>query len=94
VFRLIDSGRAFLANQLNKGIEWSKAQINGPQKSSAFQNSTPQKSGGVWAIVGTVLLSVFSALLYLVGHAAIFYPILAVLFLYLMWKGFKWFRRR
>jgi hypothetical protein len=44
-------------------------------------------------IFATASLYILSILLYVVSNAGIFYPVLAVLFLYFLWRLFKRFRR-
>ncbi|HVY72886.1 MAG TPA: CARDB domain-containing protein [Candidatus Paceibacterota bacterium] len=105
VFKVIDSGRVFAANQLTKAIDWSKQQINtsSSKKVTPFVTSsstdTKEKGGAsgaagtAWNIFATVVLYVLSVLLYIVGHAGVFYPILAVVFFYILWRCWKRYRR-
>lgn len=106
VFTVIDSGRVFAADQLTKAINWSKQQIStsSPKKVTAFvtTSSTDTKekggasgvAGGAWTIFATVVLYVLSVLLYVVGHAGVFYPILAIAFFYILWRLWRRYRRR
>jgi hypothetical protein len=98
VFRMIDSGRVFAAGELNKAIDWSKQQIGAPsKKATPFVNtSQPEKSGAAhtaWTILATVVLYVLSVLLYVIGHAGVFYPVLAVIFFYILWRCWRRYRR-
>jgi hypothetical protein len=95
VFKIVDSGRVFAANELNKGINWSKQQLGvAPKTNSAFGTPQPKTSNTFWNILATAVLYILSVLLWLVGNAGVFYPILAVVFFYILWKCFKRFRRR
>ncbi len=101
VLSAIDSGRMFAANQLNKGLNWSKAQVGVPVTSptanfintpdAATQNKTASTA---WTIFATATLYVFTVLLYIVSNAGVFYPILAILFFYILWRLFRRYRRR
>lgn len=106
VFKVIDSGRVFAAEELAKAIDWSKQQISTSSKKVSPFVSAPSSSstadtqkgtglaGGAWNIFATVVLYVLSVLLYLVSHAGFFYPILAVAFFYILWRLWKRYRRR
>jgi hypothetical protein len=98
VFRMIDSGRTFAANELNKGIDWSKQQLGVASKGTTtpFTSTAEQtkKPSTFWVILATAVLYILSVLLYLVSHAGAFYPILAILFFWILWKCFRRFRRR
>lgn len=97
VFTMIDSGRVFAAKELQKGIDWSKKQA-GVSKvspgSGAFVSNDESSAGKTaWSVLGTVSLYILTVLLYIVTNAGIFYPVLAVLFLYFLWKMFRRYRR-
>lgn len=97
VFQVIDSGRVFAANELSKAIDWSKQQVGKPKQPAIFATSTePEKTGvgaTAWKMLSTVILSILSVLLYIVTNAGIFYPILAVVFFYILWRCWKRYRR-
>lgn len=101
IFNVIDSGRVFSAGQLNNAINWSKAQIGAPVTSpttnfintpdAATQNKTASTA---WTIFATAVLYVLTVVLFIIGNAGVFYPILAILFFYTLWRLFRRYRRR
>lgn len=93
VLKTIDSGRAAAATQLHTALDWSKSQIptSSSQASSDSKNSFVQTA---WKIFATVTLYVLTLLLYIVTNVGIFYPLLAVLFLYTLWRLWRRYRRR
>ena len=101
IFQAIDSGRVVAAQQLNNAIDWSKSQVGAPVQSpttnfihtpdAATQNKT---ASTVWTIFATAILYVLTVFLYIVGNAGVFYPILALVFLYILWKLWRRYRRK
>jgi len=97
VFRLVDSGREAIADVIDTQL------IN--IKPKVAQNPLPGVVGGAetikapdeqswfWSIVYTVYFYILTVLRYLVGSAVVFYPLLMILFLFILWRGFKRFRR-
>lgn len=97
VFQVIDSGRVFAANELTKAIDWSKQQVGKPKQAAIFATSPEPEKTGIgatsWKMLSTVILSILSVLLYIVTNAGVFYPILAVVFFYILWRCWKRYRR-
>ncbi len=83
-FSAIDSGRSAAAGALNQGMNWSK------QKIVEVSNSA---QGGLvnmfWVAFATAVLYVFAALSYIISHVGVFYPVLALLFIYLLLRLYR-----
>ena len=103
IFEMIDSLREKAVQALDQGIVWSKNKVSQKTPSAvlgAESSTTPNAetlvSGTVQTalLVGaTALLYLFSVLRYSIEHTGIFYPILAVAFLYLLWRLYQRMRR-
>lgn len=103
IFETIDSLREKAVQALDKGVEWSKNKVMQKNKSSvlgADSSTTPNAEtlveGTVQTVLlvgATVLLYLFSVLRYIVENTGIFYPALAVAFLYLLWRLYRRMRR-
>lgn len=97
LFTLIDSGRASAAGALDRQIESTKAAL-GPGAGNVLgaeetKNAGSDPLGALWFILRTLYLYLLTVLRFVVGSAAVFYPVLAVAFLYFIWKLFTRFRR-
>jgi hypothetical protein len=98
VFAAIDQGRARASDAIGQGINWAKQQISpGAVLSADTSKATPSKPGGVggtlWTIMATLALYILSVLQFVVNNAGIFYPALAALFFYFLWRMYKRYRR-
>lgn len=87
VFATIDSLRQKGADALDKGIEWAKTPEGG------IPNSSTGIGGTVLGVVKTFSTYGMELLRFIIGNAGIFYPALAISFLYALWRTFKRFRR-
>jgi len=97
LFTLIDSGRASAADALDTQIENTKKAL-GPGAGNVLgaeetKNAGSDPLGAVWFILRTLYLYLLTLLRFIVGSAAVFYPALAIAFLYFVWKLFSRFRR-
>jgi hypothetical protein len=106
-FAVVDTARSATSNTLNSGINWAKTQIATSEKKGAVGQvlgaqtskgtSTPAASGGImntaWIMFTTLILYLLTLLQYLVAHVAYFYPIIAIVFLYVLWKMMRKIRR-
>lgn len=90
LFKTIDSGRTAAANQLHNAIDWSKSHIATSSKSTT-KSST---ASSAWQIFATAALYILTVLLYVVSNIGVFYPILGILFLFVLWKLYGRYRRR
>lgn len=102
MFSTIDSVRAQAAQTLDKGVSWSKKQIgqsgannSGVILGAEIEKTLPQKATStLWMIFATLALYVLSIGRYIISTPGAFYPIFALLFLYILWRLFRRFRRR
>lgn len=83
----IDSLRQKGTDVLNKGIEWAK------KSESQTVDANTGLVGMVLGITKTILTYLMEFLKFILGNAGIFYPALALTFLYVLWRTFKRFRR-
>jgi len=86
-FATIDSLRQKGADALDKGIAWAKT----PEGEIA--GSSTGIGGTVLGVVKTFSTYVMELLRFILNNAGIFYPALAIAFLYVLWRTFKRFRR-
>jgi hypothetical protein len=98
LFNTVDGLRQTMASGLQAGIDWAKGiqAKNGSGNVLGDQTSNPQPKSipdTLWGVGASAALSLFSILLYIVSNAGIFYPVLAVLFLFILWRLYKRFRR-
>ncbi|HVV14942.1 MAG TPA: Ig-like domain-containing protein [Candidatus Paceibacterota bacterium] len=98
VFNAIDSARSKAADALDSGIEWAKDTTGGKKPGEVLGASTADPSpsgimGTLWFFLATISLYLFTILRFLVGSAGIFYPLLAILFFFVLWRTYKRFRR-
>lgn len=97
LFTLIDSGRSQLSDLVDGQIETAKVSL-APQEGSILGTSTVARAqndplGTFWFILWTIYLYVLTVLNFIIGSAGVFYPLLAVLVLFFLWKLFNRFRR-
>jgi len=92
VLDAIDSGRTIAAKQLDNALTWSKSQIATTSK-AATADKDASLMQTAWNILATVILYIVTILLYIVTNVGIFYPLLAVLFLYTLWRLWRKYRR-
>ncbi len=99
-FLAIDSVRIQAGSILDKGIEWSKKKVGGNTDPGSVlgvatsKGPTPQGIGETALYMAAmVTLYVFSVLKWLVANAGVFYPVLAIGFLFSLWRLFVHFRR-
>lgn len=95
-FTFIDGVRQSIASAADQQIGQTQpkiAPIPLPGSVEGAQTEAPSGTGWVWAIVYTIYFYVLTLVRFVVGSAGVFYPVLAVVFLYVMWKMFRKFRR-
>lgn len=104
VFTTIDWARTEAAKRIDQGIIWSEKQIATAKlkpgivlsaETSKTSSTTPAKGWqNTTALAGgTIALYILTVLRGIVGNAAFFYPILAILFFYALWRLIQRFRR-
>ncbi|HEV8666584.1 MAG TPA: hypothetical protein VN665_01910 [Candidatus Paceibacterota bacterium] len=102
-FSVIDSARNAIANTLDGQIQNTQQKIKATPKSGVIEGTSTQNiltnpqlpsESGVWYWLYTFYLWLLEAIRWLVGNAGVFYPVLAVAFLYLIYRMYRRFRRR
>jgi len=104
VFAAIDSVRQAIANAADQQIAQTQPKITpvplpgstgSPQGGQVEGASTeaPATTNWMWSIVYTLYFYILTLVRFVVGSAGVFYPVLAVAFLYFLWKMFRRFRR-
>ena len=95
VFRLVDGSRTAIADVLDSQIAKTKPKVAETPGVVAGADTIKAPDQGSWfsSIFNTVYLYILTALRFVIGSAGVFYPLLAVVFLYTLWRMFKKFRR-
>jgi len=95
VFRLVDGSRSAIADVLDSQIANTKPKVTETPGVVAGTSTIAAPDQGSWfsSMFSTVYLYILTALRFVVGSAGVFYPLLAVVFLYTLWRMFKKFRR-
>ena len=99
-FVLIDGGRSKLADVLDSQITTTKSKL-GPNAgapsevlgSEDVKQAGSNPTGAFWYIVQTLYLYLLTILRWLVGSAGVFYPVFALVLLFILWKIVNRFRR-
>lgn len=98
IFSNIDTWRGKAASLLDKGIDWSKSKVGtksaGDVLGASTKNTSPQGLLGTGSyLAGLAGLYFFSVLRWLIANTGVFYPVVAIAFLYALWRIFARFRR-
>ena len=99
LFTLVDGGRASLSDVIDTQIDNTKKNIGGDGSpgnvlsAETVKNAPQDPMGTFWLILQTLYLYLLTLLSFIIGSAAVFYPALALLILYLLWRLFNRFRR-
>jgi len=104
VFSGIDAARTSSIRAIDQGLGWSKDQI---AKSSAggkvlgAEAKEPSKDAKdnnilstLWLVLATIVLYILTVLRFLLSSAGIFYPFLLVVFLFVLWRMYRRYKRR
>lgn len=97
-FKLVDGGRAQVAALLDEQITSTKQSLNTGQSGEVLgaedaQSASKNPMDTFWYILRTIYLYILTLLSFVVGSAGVFYPLLAAVALYLLWRLFRMFRR-
>ena len=101
-FSIVDSARNSIANVLDGQITTAKQKVSSSPKPGLVEGAATgtladvqlqNPTTGFWYWLYTTYLYVLQALRWLVGNAGVFYPVLAIAFLYLIYKMYRRFRR-
>ncbi len=96
VFKLVDGARSSVADILDSQLAKTKpklAPIPGVVAGTSTSIQAPDQGSWFSSIFNTVYYYILTILRWLVGSAAVFYPLLAILFLFFLWRMFRRFRR-
>ncbi len=91
LYATIAAARGAAAHALSQGIGGAEGQMNQGQVlgTSTQAAGTQGSTATFWSLLGTLVYYFLSALQYLVVNAALFYPFLAVLFIFTLWRVFR-----
>ena len=105
-FASIDTARAQANVALTNASQWTQAQLPTGKQTSIHTQKTAQgnqtQSGStssasitttLHTISFSILLYVLTVLRYIITHVGIFYPVAAIIFLYVLWRLFRGVRR-
>ncbi len=97
-FTLIDGARNAAAGALDTQVASTRTRLapNQPGEvlgAEAVKNSTTNPWGSFLYLLNTLYFYILTVLRFVVGSAGAFYPIVAIVFLYFIWRMFKRFRR-
>ncbi|HEY4502088.1 MAG TPA: hypothetical protein VJJ20_03430 [Candidatus Paceibacterota bacterium] len=97
VFKLVDGGREAIADVLDSQLKSVGPKVTAlplPGVVAGAQTiKAPEEQGWFWSIVYTVYFYILTVLRYVVGSAGVFYPVLALLFFFILWRTYRRFRR-
>ncbi len=99
-FVMVDGGRNATADALDNQIVQTKTRL-GPSAGNVgdvlsaqqTKNAASDPMGTFWYILQTLYLYLLTLLRFIVGSAAVFYPLIAIIFLYVLWRIVRRFRR-
>jgi hypothetical protein len=96
-FTLVDGGRQKAADTLGSQLQGVKADLGSDAGNilgaEATKDAASNPMGTLWFILKTLYIYVLTILLFLISNAGVFYPLIAIVFLYVLWRVFKRFRR-
>jgi hypothetical protein len=99
-FSFLDGVRSTAADFIDSQLASAKSKLSSTPKSgvvagdSTTQDPTIQNPWGTGLnVFYTLYIYVLTILRFLIGNAGIFYPLLAILFFYFLWKSYRRFRR-
>jgi len=94
VFSTLDGVRQSIANVADQQLEKVGPKVSkGQSKGQVEGISTEATQPWYWSIVWTIYFYILTLVRFLVGSAGVFYPLLAVLFLYFLYRMFRRYRR-
>jgi hypothetical protein len=96
VFNVLDAGREKAAHALDGQLNIAKAKLGDVQGAydDRKEGELPSTVSGFWVALWTLYFYFLTVMRFLIGSAAIFYPLFAILLLLFMWKMFRRFGRR
>ena len=99
-FTMVDGGRAAISDVIDTQIATTKNAI-GPTagkpgevlSAEAVKNAPENPMGTLWFILQTLYLYLLTLLSFIIESAGVFYPVAALLILYLLWRLIRRFSR-
>ena len=100
VLATIDLARQDAVKSLSQGVTWAQGQINlasSTQGQVLGAETTNSQATGIghtlWVVLATAVLYILSVLRSIISSVGLFYPVMAILFLYVLWRLFRGIRR-
>lgn len=98
VFSMLDSARTSAAGTLDNQLASTRARLAPATPgdvlgAEAVKDPASHPTGTVMYILNTLYFYLLTLLRFIIGSAAVFYPVFAVAFLYVLWRGFRLVRR-
>ena len=96
-FKLVDGGREAIVAVLDSQLANVKPKVAALPLPGVVAGAetikAPNEQNWFWSIVYTVYLYILTVLRFVVSSAGAFYPILALVFFFILWRTYKRFRR-
>lgn len=98
IFNTLDSARTSAADTLDSQLSATRARLapDSPGEvlgAEAVKNSPQNPAGGFMYLLNTLYFYLLTLLRFVIGSAAVFYPVFAIALLYVLWRGFRLVRR-
>jgi hypothetical protein len=98
VFTTVDSGRATAATFLNSQLANTQKNLGtttGQVLGAETQNNSSSSGivGNAWYIAETIYFYILTLLVFIIDTAGVFYPLLVIIFFYLLYRTYRWARR-
>ena len=99
-FNFFDGLRSTAADFLDSQLTSTKTKLAATPKSGVVAGDSTTSDpkiqnpwSNIWTILYTLYIYVLTILRFLIGNAGVFYPLLAILFFYFLYRTYKRFRR-
>jgi hypothetical protein len=95
-FTFIDGVRQTAANAVGSQLTSAQQKVAAGQPTSTTNVgsvSVPDSASGFFYILWMAYFYLLTILQFIIVNAAVFYPVVALLFLWILWRGFRFFRR-
>lgn len=98
-FVLLDGGRGSVATFIDQQIADTKQKLSTTETTTSGSvagiqtEKIPDPMSGFWYALYTLYLYLLTLLRFIVGSAAVFYPLLAIIFIYGLWRLYRRMRR-
>lgn len=95
LFSTIDSLRGTISTLIDSqlGIAKNNLANNGGLTLGTSSQTLPNTTGDFWFVLWTLYLYLLTILQFLISNAGIFYPLLVIVFFYLLYRTYRWARR-